>query len=334
MWVKLLVICFLMANKAGSLQVRVDSMLASGKQREAAQLLRRMVAIHPWNPEANFLLGKVLFRTGRLEVAMVPLRTASANPRFAPQATRILGIDLYELGRFREAIAELEKASQFYPDSPETLYYLISACRRAGQTAQGTKALERLLRVGPSSAYTYKLMGEAYDNEEDWERATQALQLAIAKAPHLPELHFELGMVYWQRLDYKQAVSEFWSEINGVKWGPSVTRAWFYLGDIAMKRFQYQVAVDYFSHSLRLDARQYDTLCRLAAAYESLGRRKNALQNLRRAESLRPQRATAHWELGQILKKMGQTREAARELQLFEAAAHRHPEAEVSKAIQ
>jgi tetratricopeptide (TPR) repeat protein len=291
---------------------------------QTIELIWQEVKKHPRNPEDNFLLGIALFQDGRLGAAVGPLSRAAGDPKLARKAICLLAIALYNLNDLEAAIPQFEECLQFYPDCPEALYYLISACRRTGRKAEASNALGRLLRVAPQSAYTYKLMGEAYDSEEEWSKAAEALRLAIAKAPDLPELHFELGMVYWQMLNYDEAAFEFRREIKAVQRGPSCARSWYYLGDIAMKRLRYhEAAVDY-SKSLRMGSAQYDVLCSLARAYEAMSRDSDALQCLRRAERLAPLQPDAHWELAHVLGRMGHQEEAARERKLFEATAQRH----------
>lgn len=334
MWCALLGVCVLASSPTGKqLSAQVNAMIEAGRAGQAIQMLQKRVSTAPHDPETNFLLGYTLFKTGHFYEALSPLEEASESPHFRVQALQDRGVALYHLSRFHEAILELERATHLQANLPEALYYLISAYRITGQKEHAYDSLERLTSVAPDSAYTYKLMAEAYDQAGNPQKAKLALQQALKRSPNLPGLHFEIGMIYWQLADYNAAISEFKNEIRQETNAPFLVRSWFYLGDIAMKRLQYQKAASYFLRSLRLDGRQYDALCELAKAYEGVDRYGNALQALRRAEHLEPEAGTAHWELARVLQKLNQPQQADRELKLFAAAAQRHQADEKLKTV-
>jgi tetratricopeptide (TPR) repeat protein len=320
------ILCFLIGFGSKGLSLQVRGMPKSGEVDRANGLLQEKTSRAPDDPQIDFLLGSKLLNAGRFQEALQPLQKASGSQRFRVDALQDLGVSLYHLDRLPEAILELKAAIRLKANLPEALYYLISAYRITGQKEHAYKSLERLMQVAPHSAYTYKLMAEAYDQAGNPQKAKLALQQALIRSPKLPGLHFEMGMIYWQLTEYNGAVSEFEQEIRQETNGPFPARSWFYLGDIAMKRLQLQKAVSYLSRSLRLDRNQYDALCELAKAYEGLDRYGDASQALRRAEYLKPEAGTAHWELARVLRKLGQTSQADRELRLFARVNQRRQE--------
>lgn len=319
MW--LLVMCLLLNAPGKSLASEINGMLESGRVNQAIQLLQEKLSATPRDPEINFLLGSVLFKVQRFQQALVPLQNASRSPRFRVEAFQDRGVALYHLNRLPDAISELQKAIHLRANLPEALYYLISAYRMTGQKEHAYKSLVQLMQVAPDSAYTYKLMAEAYDNTGEPQEAALALRQALIQSPNLPGLHFELGMVYWQLTDYDRAIPEFKNQIRQETTGPFPARSWFYIGDIAMHRLDYHNAILDFQKSLKLEPRQYDTLCKLGQAYGLLHRFTEAIAVLRLAEQQEPKEATAHWELSLDLQKIGRLSEANQEMTLYKACA-------------
>src|SRR3990167_5686210 len=87
------------------------SLHSHGRIREAQQLYLQILQHRPDSPEANFLLGNLIFQLGDLAQAEELLRKAV---RFAPNDVRhlnALGVLQLRTGQFSEAAQVLDKAT-------------------------------------------------------------------------------------------------------------------------------------------------------------------------------------------------------------------------------
>jgi len=102
-----------------------DSLEKDGNANSARERIEAALKLDPQSPEANGLLGKILFKQGKAAEAVKPLEFAAAkNP--ADQETRYTLARVYQqLGRREEAareFAEVErlKSEQLQKDRAKT----------------------------------------------------------------------------------------------------------------------------------------------------------------------------------------------------------------------
>jgi len=173
---------------------------------EVVASYRRLLAEHPEDPQAHYLLGFALLETGSYEQARLELEQARQQGWM--EGERELGRALLRLRRPQEARAALARAAEQNPAD-------------ALAQAELGKALE--------------LLGET-------DAALQAYRRAVQEAPDFDEAHYQLGMLagrtgqegigiyhlavaYQLRGDYPQAVRQYEKALPLLPSGPERERA-------------------------------------------------------------------------------------------------------------
>ncbi|HZZ68892.1 MAG TPA: tetratricopeptide repeat-containing glycosyltransferase family protein, partial [Phenylobacterium sp.] len=158
-----------------------ESLLASGKLQEAAQLFKGLRAVDPANFEVNKQLGIVLATQGDFRGAIAPLSDAVARRADDSLVWNVLSVCLFEAGdypqalaaadaalalrrqfaaahnnrgnalgrldRHGEAVEAFEAALALEPDDPVVLVNLANVLRSLGRRPQALDRLDRALRL-------------------------------------------------------------------------------------------------------------------------------------------------------------------------------------------
>ena len=135
----------------------VESLLASGRAREALDLASRGAAAHPGDAHWLHLLGAALHANGRGREAVGRLReAASADPGNAFIWNTLGGV-LLSLGEPSEAHAALGEALRLDPGSSVARFNLALALKNRGEYAAARAELEALLAKAPDDATRFEL---------------------------------------------------------------------------------------------------------------------------------------------------------------------------------
>lgn len=154
---------------------------------------------------------------------------------------------------------------------------------RAGRLPEAIAAAVEAISLDPQNAALRHYHGKLLFLAGRYEQAEQVLRRAIELDPYLTDAHNDLGAVY-DRLGRKsEAEAEFQKT----------------LADPAYP----------FPEKVHLN---------LGLLYLSVGREEEALRSLRKSVELNPKFYKAHFELAQLLERLGKLEEAARE---YEVAA-------------
>jgi predicted O-linked N-acetylglucosamine transferase (SPINDLY family) len=116
-----------------------------------------------------------------------------------------------------------------------------------------------------------------------------------------------LALQYHQAGQLEQA-EQFYRQI--LQTDPNHADAWHLLGEIAIRRAQNDVAIEYISYAIRLNEWFPHFHNNLGVAYDACGRLEEAIASYHRALQLQPDYAEAQNNLGIVLKKQGKIAEA------------------------
>ncbi len=129
----------------------------TGRDGEAEQLLRDVLAAYPEQHDAAYSLALLLVASGRPEEALTLLDQAA---RGLPGRSRIhynRGLLLAQLGRDEDAEAALSTALQLQPDSVDYLYALIDFRARRGRLEEALELARRMIEAHPANRLGYDL---------------------------------------------------------------------------------------------------------------------------------------------------------------------------------
>jgi protein O-GlcNAc transferase len=144
-------------HRQGLNTTEVESLLASGKSREALELATRGASSHPGDAQWLHLLGVTLHACGRGRDAVARLREAtSADPGNAFIWNTLGGV-LLASGDPSEARAALAEALRLDPASSVARFNLAMALKQRGEYAAARTHLENLLANQPDDSTRFEM---------------------------------------------------------------------------------------------------------------------------------------------------------------------------------
>lgn len=221
---------------------------------------------------------------------------------------------LVEVGKPEEALRTLDQASANASDPPEVIYWRIRAYRSLALQTYTT-----LYEVHPGSYRVHELLGNIHEAKGEDTEAIKEYRLALLERPRLPNLHYQLGHLLWKGFKTQEAEAEFTAEL---KLNPRHSSALMNLGAIRLYQHQPGEAIEYLQRAEKLDPANADIHHFLGQSYLELGRKSEALKELKLA-AVSDHTAAIHFLLGKVYQAMGQRPEAVREFAISSALNQR-----------
>ncbi len=264
------------------------TLVKAGRGKEAIELARTRVADAPHDPDPHFTLGLALAEQDVEEAIAVLRRVLQLDPRHT-LARYNLALVLRRADRLSEAVEELTRAVDVEP-RPEAYYTLGVIYWHQGAVDRATRALRAAITLNPDYAEAYSALGSVLAGRRDWTGALEALRRAIALRPDLPGAHDTLARVLQQQGE-----------------GGAAEAAFAEAGRLRTRTRLEQEAGVWTAVGIR--------------TLES-GDLLRALDHFRRATALFEAYAPAHFQIGLVLRRLGEP-DAARAA--FARAAQLNP---------
>jgi len=241
---------------ASALNLQAWCFQKQGKQREAVDSLKQAIDLAP-TEQSNYLdLTKILMAQNSLPRALeVARRTVNTFPNSAA-AFASQGLVEAGMSQFTDAIRSYSRAVQIDPSRPDGLLGLAQTQAGAGLTKEAGDNFEAGSKKFPKDArfkmsYAIVLLKQADNGDAQAEsRAKQLLREALA-------------------ID------------------PSLSDAYYQLGNLALKQDQVAEAEKYFQQVAKLDANNAQGHFALARVYRRLGRAEDAAREMKLYEQLK-----------------------------------------------
>ncbi len=217
-----------------------------------------------------------------------------------PEASEVRG----ELGRY-ESLIERDTGGV----SAENTYSL-------AENYQILSYLASLLvfEIDPESYRAHQLKAEYYVELGNDDEALKEYQAAASLKPDLPDLHFEIGNLYWKSDRLQEALPELKQELSIQ---PNHPQALYEAADILYVEGKLGEAEQYLLKALRVEPTMAEARLALEKIYTATGRYSESLAELKRVFELTPEDPTPHYRMATILRKIGKQDEAQRELAIF-----------------
>ncbi len=185
-----------------------------GKQEEGEKILREIVKQDPENLVVHHFLGKIYQDRKEWDKA---IEEYSEILRINPD-----GIDSYYMlakcyygkGVIDEAIKASEAALTLHPKHLKSLLFLVSLNKSLGKTDEMLHYLERAVYAVPSK-WTMRLeYAQALVSAKKFEKAIKEYEILREKMPDNPMIYNNLGIIYYSKNDYEQAVKYLSKEVE------------------------------------------------------------------------------------------------------------------------
>jgi len=278
---------------------------------QALDLLRKSEKLAPSVAGIRLNIGLVYYRQNEFHSAIAPFESVVRDQPTSVQARYLLGLCYFFTDRYADAVRVLQ---DLWPQESQDLNYLYvlgNAADKAGNTALQERALTRFVELGQNTAEYHLLMGKAFLNREENDKAVAEFRQAAQSDPNLPFVHFNLGLAYLVRLDFAHAKEEFEKDIA---LEPDVAFNYDRLGLVYVYLQDDEKAEQNFREALRRDSHLASSYFGLARVYQHEKKFDDALVAIDSAEKIDPDNPNYHNLEGQILLRLGRTKEGQAEL--------------------
>lgn len=174
--------------------------------------------------------------------------------------------------------------------------------------------------------------GRIYFEQGKVPEAISEVEKAIRMDPKNPEFYQFLGYIYFTSGKYEKAEETY---LKALKINPNLTEVRNHLGSLYMATNRFDKALHEFQTILK--DKFYPTpwviYYNLSELYQKENQLEKAISNLRKALEINPKYYRAHYELAEILNRLGETTEAIFEYRVAENAYQKDPDFHFSFAM-
>lgn len=307
---------------------------AAGDLAAAAREFQRVTELAPELAAAHVNLGSVYIQMQDYPRATEPLRRALRLNANLPGAHQMLGTALLSQGAAAEAIPHLEKAEELdllgiallEAGRPRDAVDRLEAAlqRRPGDPdllyylsqAHGQLAkqlFDQLRAIPAAAARTEQMLAAAAAAAGQRDQAEKHFRAALAARAGLRGVHLAIGELFLANGDYARAEPEFRAE---TQLAPLSAVAAYQLGLSLLNLGKAKEALAELDRAERLQPGMPQTLLALGKAHVALGNNAGAEAAFRQLLRLEPDSTlaeAAHLQLAQIYRRLGRVAEADQE---------------------
>jgi tetratricopeptide (TPR) repeat protein len=251
---------------------------AKDSLRRARQVADALLLNAPSSYERSYLLAEVLYLEREYLASETILRGLQAEGANDPDYFNLLGMVYGGLNQLPKAAEAVIRAIQLAPDRADLIFNLAGLYQKAGDNQSAIKVLKQALAQGKSS----------------------------------PQIHFALGLSYFNLGNFSMAIESFQ---RAVKLDPDFYRGYFDLGRSFAKLNRVSDATKAYQTALRISPGFFPARYELALLLLAQQQTAEAIRQLKEVVQVRPDHADSRYQLGKIYLRQGQFPEAATELE-------------------
>ena len=303
-----------------TLLVTAKLLIEDGKFAEAQGILQTMLSEGPNpRPEVRYQLAVCHARLGKRDMAEqnldIVLRT---SPDHLP-SLHLKSYLLFSSGQYHEALAWAARYLERQPDGGETRKIAGLARFMLGDKAGAEHDLKRTAELSPRDFDAHYYLGRIYFERSKLTLALEEFRKAITLNPRSVKARNHLGQTLEGLTRFDEAMSAYSEAIEFEREGHERSEWPYYnLGSLVLTEGEAARAVELLEQALERNSSSVQTRTKLGVALSAASRLQDAERELRTALRTDPDNADAHFQLGRVLMKLGQTVEGRRHLARFE----------------
>ncbi len=312
-----------------------------GRLQEAEALCQRILAAHPADFTASYMLGIGRFREGKMAEALQMLDIALAadpvslgaliyqglalqalqrNEEALASFDKALVVDgnlvealvnrgnvLCDMARYDEALAAYDKAVGLKPNFEPGWYNRGNALRALGRFAEALTSYDRALAIKHDYVDALNNRGSTLQDMKDFAGALAGFDKVLSLTPFNVQALYNRGTALQELRRYAEALAAF---DQALEIAPGFAAALNNRGAVLMYLRRPAQALENFDKALALAPQSADTLSNRANALRELKRLDAALQSVDAALALVPAHGEAFNNRGNILRDMQRPSEA------------------------
>ncbi|RAR64008.1 Tfp pilus assembly protein PilF [Paraburkholderia unamae] len=262
-----------------------------GQHAEAADLVRRAVALRPDDAALQLNLGNALKALGELDGAIERFRNALTLAPAFPLAHYNLGNAYAAIGRHEDAMYAFGHAVRLQPGDASSHNNLGNALHALGRHGEAVDSFRRALKIRPGHAGAHNNLGMSLNALGDSASALEQFQKALRVQPRFVAAHFNLANTLDATGHHREAVASFEAALA---MQPRFVPALFGLGNALAALGRHDEAIGPYERAIGFDPKFALAWLALGTAHHALGRHAAALRAFDEALRVRPDLAAAH----------------------------------------
>ncbi len=279
------------------------------KLEEATTSLKRACELGPKLAAPRALLGFALFQKGDFEAARRELKVAAQLNPHDRNARLFLARSLVELADLKSAAKILEQLQQEDPKNTEVLYTLGTVYSSLSETTIG-----KIETVDPDSYLIEVLLGKFSEIKQVYRDAAEHYKRAIQKAPDVPDLYYRYAHALWIGGDSENALAQY---KRALELNPYDYRSYWEQARAQLSEHPDE-AVQLATKALELKPNLAEAFTVRGRALLSLGKSKEAAEDLEKAVAVYPEDPAIHFQLARAYRQLGLTQQAQNENAIYE----------------
>jgi len=293
---------------------------ARGEWVEAEQTCRKILELRGDHFGALSLLGIIAAQTRRTEEAADLLRRAIAvNPADAAAYSNYANV-LNELKRFDDALASYEYSLKIRPDYAEAHNNRATTLRRLKRFEEALDSYTRALEIRPLFADAHSNRGDTLLELKRFEEALDSYTRALRIEPNLARAHNNRGLTLQELRRFDEALDSY---ARALKISPDFAEAHFNRATALHELGRFEEALESYALAVKIKPDFAEAYNDRGATLQTLGRLEDALESYALALKIKPDFPEAHNNRGVTLHKLDRFEHA---LESYERALRINPE--------
>jgi predicted O-linked N-acetylglucosamine transferase (SPINDLY family) len=260
----------------------------SGRNREADEIYRQILAKQPDNPVALHGLGILLHTSGASAAGLEYVQRAIARKPTEADYRNSQGVILSAMGHPAQAIESFERAIALRPAYPVALQNLANTLSMLGRWQQAVGVSQRLVQLAPRSPDAHCTLAGALLNCGRLDEATAACQKALSITPNNAQAWSNMGNIYSLRGMIDDAIAAYRKAVAAQ---PNYAGALSNLANALEQRGMIAEAAEAIQQAVRCDPNLADAQNNYGNILKDLAQLDESCEAYRRAIALSPQRS-------------------------------------------
>ncbi len=289
----------------------------SGQHEEAVREARGILAEDPSNSSVRYYLAGALTKLARYPEALDEYRKLLDRSPSDTAVMSNMGWCLLNMERFDEAASQFRRVLEIYPEHIHALASLGNIAFIKGQFGEATSLYKHVLRLEPNYMLAIKALAGIAEGAGNLDEAVVLYAHGTEVDPGNADLWMDLGWVRFGQGKHEEALSAL---EHARRIAPQAAQISLALGDVQTAAGRFDEAQASYMRGLQADPRAAPGYYGLGLIELNRGDPVKAIELLKRALTLAPDKLAWHEDLAHALARSGQYVAAAAELRQYLAS--------------
>lgn len=268
-----------------SLTVMGSVYLKKGDADKALASFNKAISINPEYLDARIGAGRAYLRKKLPDKARKEFKAAKeASVHAEPSLYKAIAESYEEAGLLNDATATYREFLQSEPENAE-MYYLLGKTYEKKGDGRSLGAYQKAVEFGDKVIVYHEALGDGLARKKDYAGAVKEYEKAVAMGSTSPMIYYRLGLLLFRNGKTEKAVPYLEKAAEKKK---DLVNAHLALSSIYLGTKNYSECIAHCREIARCDPKNDTGWYNMACAYAMTGKKKEALDALRKAVELLP----------------------------------------------